>query len=185
MLRPTIALAVTLLATSGALASPLITRVNQSYAKAPLTIDFGSGAALYTLSNTGDFFNPLSIMTAGTAKTAAFGGFLGIPLAPTSFFTDRGRTPFIDAGQNYQPFPTGGTVAYSVSPAYLAFAFTLADGIHYGYALTSDTTLIRYAYESAVGVGIQAPPVPEPAAFALLGLGAAVLIAARRSARLG
>ena len=171
------------LAPHAASATPVAARPNVSFAATDYTLDLGGAA--FTFSNTGDFFNPVAVATSGTATVAAFGGFLGIPLAPTSFFTDPGRAPFIDGGQQYAPFAARGVVASSLAPAYLALAFTWADGVHYGYAFTRGTQLVTFAYESEPGVGIQAPAVAtsEPAAAALALLGVGALAVARRNGR--
>ena len=59
---------------------------------------------------------------------------------------------------------------------------------HYGWARISlggtindpSRTLVEYAFESTPGMAIQAGVVPEPGTFAMLGLGVAAVLAARR-----
>lgn len=60
--------------------------------------------------------------------------------------------------------------------------------VHYGWArialggtlIDPSRTLVEYAFESTPGAAIQAGVVPEPGTFAMLGLGVAAVLAARR-----
>ncbi len=71
------------------------------------------------------------------------------------------------------------------------FGFRFTDentgSLHYGWGrislsstIAGSRALVEYAYESTPGLAIQAGVVPEPSTFAMLGLGVAGLLAARR-----
>ena len=75
----------------------------------------------------------------------------------------------------YGAFPTKTTIPYSNGGNFLGLSFTLADGVHVGFAEFIDTNLVGYGYESVPGAAITAvdvpAPVPEPISAALLGSG--------------
>ncbi len=155
-------------------AAPIITDDSVSFAGGSVSFGFGGGAATYTLSSTGDIFNPVAVATGGTALVSAFGGFLGIPIQPTTYFIDRGSVVFGSAGQ-YAAFPTATTIPYSNGANFVGLAFMLPDGTHYGFVEFVDTTLAGYGYESTPGASITAvslpSSVPEPAGMALFAVG--------------
>jgi PEP-CTERM motif-containing protein len=158
-------------------AAPVLTSAPTAFGGGSVSFGFGSGAATYTLSSTGDIFNPVAVATGGTALVNSFGGFLGIPLAPTTNFLDRGTVTF-GPGMSFTAFPAATTIPFSNGGNFLGLAFTLQDGTHYGFAEFIDTNLVGYGFESTPGATITAvdvSAVPEPAAAALLLAGLAGL----------
>lgn len=146
----------------------------------PSPIVLSGGAATYgftaaTGAETGN--GPgAAVATSGTALVASFFGSI----------TDFGLGATIDGNQLYSfsAFPSRTVIPNSPADDFLGLAFTLSDGVHYGYAEVFGPDLVNFAYESAPRVGIitGATPtaVPEPATFALLGMGLVGFIATRR-----
>jgi hypothetical protein len=128
-----------------------------------------------------------AVATSGTAQVASLAG--GV----TDFFA--GAT--IDqTGEIYgfSHFPAASTIPNSPADDYIGLAFTLGDGVHYGYAEVAGATLVSYGYESTPGTGIRTGatggpgatrggtnPVPEPSSLALLAAGLAACAASKRS----
>ena len=164
---------------AAATAAPILTSAPAAFAGSSVSFGFGGGAATYTLSSTGDIFNPVAVTTAGTALVNSFGGFLGIPITPTTNFIDRGTVTF-GSTNPYTAFPATTTIPFSNGGNFLGLAFALPDGTHYGFAEFVDTNLIGYGFESTPGatitaVDLSALPVPEPAALTLLAAAFAAL----------
>lgn len=143
------------------------------------SINFGPGAALYTFAATQApalGAPTASVATGGTAMVSnLFGGV-------ADFFA--GST--IDQnGQLYDfsAFPTAAPIPNSAADDFIGLAFTLADGLHYGYAEIDGTTLVSYGFEQTPGASIQTAAVPEPMSIALLGVGLVGILATRTRRR--
>jgi PEP-CTERM motif len=119
---------------------------------------------------------PTEIGPDTTSPPYTFFGGSGV-LQNTSFITNKMKGPW----------PAGGS-------AYLGLQFEAVDGTHYGWAQISACTfdanstcdpastisIIDWAWEDQVGVGIQSPAaLPEPSSLALFALGGAGLAAFR------
>lgn len=169
----------------GAQAAVISTAANAPLTSAPATVSFGDGMATYTftaVSGAATGNGPgAAVATGGTALVSSFFGAV----------TDFGAGSTIDANGLYgfSAFPSAAVIPNSPANDFIGLAFTLQDGLHYGYAQVFGPTLVGYAYESVPGVGIVTgamgtptgtTPVPEPATFALLGAGLAGLAAVRR-----
>ena len=144
----------------------------------PYSIVLGGGAATYaftaaTAAETGN--GPgAAVATSGTALVASIFGNI----------TDFGLGATIDGTglYSFSAFPSRTVIPNSPADDFIGLAFTLADGLHYGYAEVFGPSLVKFAYESAPGVGIVtgAAAIPEPTTFALLGVGLVGVVAARR-----
>lgn len=166
------ALAMTVAVGGTAYAALVLTSAPAAFAGGSVSFAFGGGAATYTLSSTGDIFNPVAVRTAGTALVNSFGDFLGIPVTPTTSFIDRGTVTF-GSTDRYTAFPATTTIPSSNGGNFLGLSFALSDGTHFGFAEFVDTNLIGYGFESTPGatitaVDLSAAPVPEPAGLAVL-----------------
>ena len=135
-------------------------------------IVFGSNQD-FTFSDNGTVFpDSVDITTGGGAQVAAFGGFLGIPVTPSSLFNPVrgfGSTYTFGPGQ-YASFSTPTPIAASSRGFYLGLTETLSDGVHYGFAEVADggKILQSVAFESVAGRNI-VTPVPLPASAPLFG----------------
>lgn len=124
-------------------------------------------------------------VTVGPALT-----FVTLALTAASSYLQAGTLAFGN-GFTGSKFKTAGANA-----GFLGVSFTLADGLHYGFAdisvapqsagaLARSITLNALAYETTPGTAIATfgAPVPEPSAIALVALGGLGLAAYRRRAR--
>lgn len=146
----------------------------------PSPIVLGGGSATYaftaaTGAETGN--GPgAAVATSGTALVASLFGSV----------TDFGLGATIDGNQLYSfsAFPSRMVIPNSPADDFIGLAFTLPDGLHYGYAEVFGSNVVKLAYESAPRVGITTgattAAVPEPATFALLGVSLVGLVAFRR-----
>ena len=128
----------------------------------------------FTFSDNGDFFNPVSVATSGASQVSAFGGFLGIPLVPSSYFDPVRGSGSLEFGPTtfgqLASFSTPTAIGASVNGFYIELTETLSDGTHYGYGRFGDggTILQSVAFESVAGRNI-VTPVPIPASAPMLG----------------
>lgn len=126
--------------------------------------------------------DPVSVQTTGTAATTAFGGFLGIQLQPSTFFS--GANVFIDENifPGFVSFPTETRVPTSLVEGDLGLRVTIAGLDYFGFARIAGPT-ITVAFNDIAGAGITAGAIPEPASWAMMitGFGAIGAVARRRS----
>ena len=137
------------------------------------------------------FFNDTFVSTTGTAQVSSFGGFLGIPVEPTTYFTDmRGGHDVLfgpDQFGSYAGFPTATDIPYSSIDSFLGLRYTIGADTYYGFARFSGGDLEGYGFETTPNTDIDAnfpvAQVPEASTWAMMMLGFAgiVLVAGRRS----
>ena len=107
------------------------------------------------------------------AQTALRGGdalvnsFLGQPTA----FREGALIGATGYGFSALPAPTG--IPYSIAEDSVGLAFSLPDGIHYGFVTTLGPELVLYGYNTTPGAFVTVG-VPEPATWVMLIIGAGV-----------
>jgi len=151
---------------------------NAALTSAPFAISFGGGSAGYAFTAVSTGNGPgAAVSTSGTATVSSFFG--GV--------TDFAAGSAIDQnGQLYgfSAFPAPAAIPFSAADDYIGLAFTLADGLHYGYAEVNGPTLVSYAFDSTPNTSIvtgAVAAVPEPASLLLLAGMAGVALTKRRS----
>jgi hypothetical protein len=120
----------------------------------------------------------------------SFGGFLGIPVEPTTYFTDmRGGHDVLFGPDQFGPyasFPTATDIPDSSIDSFLGLRDTVGDDTFYGFARFSGGDLEAYGFETTPNIDIDAnsPAVatPELSTWAMmtLGFGGTALLAKRR-----
>lgn len=143
-------------------------------------------------TSTWTFHSPgTSGQSAPTVPTTSRGDVAGTTSGPASSLAlgtlIDGSSVFNTGSPSGSAVSTGATVIVGLRFRNEGADLTVAtdDSVHYGWArlvLTAGApgTLIDYAYESSALTGIQAGVVPEPAAWLLMGLGVAALLARQR-----
>jgi hypothetical protein len=140
------------------------------------------------------FFADTFVSTTGTAEVTSFGGFLGIPVAPTTYFTDRRGDRDVlfgpDQFGSYSGFAAATDVPDSSIDSFLGLRYTVGDDTFYGFARFSGGDLEAYGFETVPNIDVDAnsPAVatPELSTWAMTGLGfagTALLAKRRRSLR--
>jgi hypothetical protein len=156
---------------------------------------FGPSAAnQFSLSYpTSGFFADTFVSTTGTAEVSSFGGFLGIPVEPSTFFTDMRNGSDVlfgpDQFGSYASFPTATDIPDSSVDSFLGLRYTIGANTFYGFAQFAGGDLERFGFETTPNTDIDAnfpiAQVPELSTWAMMMLGfvGTVLVARRRSLR--
>lgn len=126
---------------------------------APTVISFGGGIANYAFAVAATAFGPVvTVATSGTAAVAsALGGNPDDLAAGADIYTDQGYA--------FAAYPAPEPVPYVSGDVFLGLAFTLPDGVHYGYAELAGTTLVGFGDDEQPGLGVAAgflDPGPQP-----------------------
>lgn len=168
---------------AGAEAAVISAMPGAALSTTPVTIAFGSNAADYEFTAASTGYGPgAAVATSGTAQVSTI--FSGL--------ADFGAGATIDqTGELYgfAAYPTATAIPFSAADDYVGLAFTLGDGVHYGYAEVAGPTLVSYGYDSTPGATIltgatgSGTAVPEPATITLLAAGLLGLAATRRRSR--
>lgn len=154
--------------------SAIVGGFNVDFSAAPFVIDDVPGGAFtfYNVQTAPFDFDAVGITTSGGAQVTSFGGFLGIPLQPSTFFTranvEIGPDTFIQWASFADITPIPGSLVESD----LGLRIASGGDFFYGYARFAGPTLISYAFQTEPNVPIVAgtpASVPEPAS-ALLAL---------------
>ena len=138
------------------------------------------------------YFADTFVSTTGTAEVTSFGGFLGIPVEPSTSFTDmRGGSDVLygpDQFGSYASFSTATDIPYSSGDSFLGLRYTVGADTYYGFAQFAGPDLELYGFETTPNTDIDAnspTTVPELSTWAMMGLGflgTALLASRRRSA---
>jgi hypothetical protein len=128
------------------------------------------------------------ISTSGTAQVSAFGGFLGIPLQPSTDFTDgRGGDVLYGPAEfgQYASFPTATDIPFSATDSFLGLRYSVGADTFYGFAQFAGSDLERFGFETTPKTDVNASAAiatPELSTWAMMMLGfvGAVLVAGRR-----
>lgn len=147
-------------------------------------LEYIRGVSITAVQGGSDWvYDPIAPDSVGFPMPLAGGTMIDSSLA----FATNGKTPkylLSDASGSIK----GGWPNDLQQSRYLGLRFLIDDATHYGWAEVStqlgsaDMTIVRYAYESEAGTGIQVPggDVPEPSTMALFALGAAGVMALKR-----
>lgn len=120
--------------------------LNVELSSAPTVISFGGGVAEYSFALFDTFSGPeLTVATSGTAAIASAGG--PVELASGAI---------VDSGELYSAYPNPEPIPYSPGVEELGLAYSLPDGVHYGYAELSGTTLVGYGTDEQPAAPIAA-----------------------------
>lgn len=140
------------------------------------------------------FFNDTFVSTTGTAEVSSFGGFLGIPVEPSTFFTDMRNGSDVlfgpDQFGSYASFPTATDIPNSSVDSFLGLRYTVGDDTYYGFAQFAGGDLERDGFETTPNSAIDASAAiatPELSTWAMIILGfvgTALAAAHRRPFRL-
>ncbi len=177
LLAGTGALALGLALAGGADAAVISFMPNMALTSTPFAVSFGNGVAGYAFTSAATGNGPgAAVATSGTATVSSFFGAI----------TDFGVGATINQTSQlygFSAFPTAAVIPFSAANDYIGLAFTLTDGLHYGYAQVAGPRLVSYAFESTPGATIltgAVAAVPEPASLALFLVGVAGVAANRR-----
>jgi hypothetical protein len=155
-------------------AAIVLTQPGADFSAAPYTISFGAGAATYTFTDIYDpSVDPLTVAAVYTGGNAMVNSFLGQPIA----FQEGaliGAT-----GYPFSALPTASGIPYSIAQDSIGLAFSLTDGIHYGFVTTLGPEVILYGYNTTPG-GFITVGVPEPATWVMFIVGVSVFGALAR-----
>lgn len=117
-----------------------------SLSSAPTIISFGGGVAEYSFALSDSGYGPeITVATAGTAAIASAGAPIEFPSGAV-----------IDSGETYSSYFYPVPIPYAPQGEVLGLAYTLSDGVHYGYAELAGTTLVGYGNDEQPFGGIGA-----------------------------
>ena len=127
-------------------AAIVLTQPDADFSAAPYTISFGAGAATYTFTDIYDpSTDPLTVAAVSTGGDATVNSFLGQPIA----FQEGALIGATGYGFSALPAPTG--IPYSIAQDSIGLAFSLPDGIHYGFVTTLGPEVTLYGYNTTPG----------------------------------
>lgn len=124
----------------------------------PFTLTFGGGAASYTFSSV-DTGNGLGVAVS-TGLTGTVSSFFGS-------VTDFSSGSAIDGAElnGFSSFSPAATIPFSGADDFIGLAFTLSDGLHYGYAEVNGPTLVAEGYNTTPNATINtgdSSATPQP-----------------------
>ena len=166
-------------------AAPVVTAIGRDAADAP--VSFTYQGVTFTFGATGDLFNPISVRNSASGAFTSFGGFLGIPVTPTSNFVDRGVVTYGPADR-FASFDAATPVPFSLGDNFIGLRATAGTSDFFGFAYTTNTRVNSIGFETVAGQAITATvaipaAIPEPAAWAMMILGVGMVGARARRLR--
>lgn len=158
---------------STAFGAPVVTAVGGNASLSP--VSFTYMGSVFTFGATGDLFNPLTVQNSTVGAFNSFGGFLGIPVTPTSSFVDRGTVTF-GPNDRFASFLTPTVVPFSLGQNFIGLRATVGADNFYGFAYTTNTIVNSIGFETTANEAITATTaiaaaVPEPGTWVLMILG--------------
>lgn len=138
----------------------------------PFTFSPSSGVSFTFTYAPNEAFDPdpVQITTLGTAQVSSFGGFLGIPLTPSTFFTRANIQVGPDLFTQFASYTTPTPIPYSLSPGDLALRYSIGPDYFYGFARIAGPDLVSLGFQTVANAPITAG-VPEPSTWALMLIG--------------
>lgn len=184
-----VAIAASLAAASSANAAVITQFVGADLSGSPYTINFGSGGTLtFSTVDPAPFATaPTGVQTSGSARIFSLGAPFYSQPTPTSYFTESAGS--FGPGQLgfFAAYEAPTAIPFSISDGLIGFGFTLADGLHYGYAQLGGSVLTGFRYETVADTGVAfggISAVPEPGVWAMMISGFALVGLALRRRRI-